>query len=63
MKKFFAILLCGAMLTTFGIGCGGNPTESGDGMPSPSNDPSATGGDTGADAKPADDKGEEKKGG
>ena len=41
MKKLFQVMLCGALLTTFSLGCGGNPTDSGDNMPTPSADPSA----------------------
>jgi hypothetical protein len=41
MKKLFLTMLCGALLTTFNLGCGGNPTESGDNMPAPTADPSA----------------------
>ena len=41
MKKLFLTMLCGALLTTFSLGCGGNPTESGDNMPAPTADPSA----------------------
>ena len=41
MKKFFLMMLCGALLTTFSLGCEGNPTSSGDNMPTPSADPSA----------------------
>ena len=41
MKKLLLTMLCGALLTTISLGCGGNPTESGDNMPSPDGDPSA----------------------
>ena len=41
MKKFLLTMLCGALLTTFSLGCGGNPTDSGDNMPAPTDDPSA----------------------
>ena len=56
MKKLFATMLSVVVLTWAGIGCEGNPTGSGDSMPSPSADPAAGDDGGGKDAKPSADK-------
>ena len=56
MKKFLVTMLSVAMLTWAGIGCEGNPTDSDDGMPPPSTDPSAGDDGGGPTAKPSADK-------
>ena len=56
MKKLFATMLSVVVLTWAGFGCDGNPTGSGDSMPSPSADPAAGDDGGGKDAKPSADK-------
>ena len=56
MKKLIATMLSVVVLTWAGIGCEGNPTASGDGMPSPSSDPSYGDDGGGELAKPSADK-------
>jgi hypothetical protein len=56
MKKLIATMLSVVVLTWAGIGCEGNPTGSGDSMPSPSSDPAAGDDGGGEGAKPSADK-------